>query len=232
LTARRLLEAAGVGMVFVLPYVWVQLSPGYKDLYHRLLPVTSVSGGLLLDLLAISGLSLAAFAAIDRARPRNRAIAWVMVCVVLSWMLARDAILLLEIFGVPLRLSYLSFTLWAPLVVLALGSVLLLDGKRPRRSEYSRVIQAVRWGLAVAGCAVTVIFPRLLYLASRSQPVETAGFQRRERIGSADSQRSSEKQKPAEKQRSAEQQRPAEQQRRIVWILLDELSYDQTFGHR
>ena len=208
MTARRVLEAAGVGMLFVLPFVWTQLSPGYKELYHHLLPLTSVAGGLLLDLLAISLLSLAAFAVIDRMRSRQQAIAWLMVCAVLSGLATRGLILLLDSFAVPLPAYALRLTIWVPLAVLTLGSVLLVDARRAGRSNYGRMLRGLRLGLAVAGCEIVVILPRLVYLASRSQPMETAGFQRRDAAP------------------------PAENRRRIIWILLDEFSYDQSFGHR
>ncbi len=227
MTARRLAEASGVGVLFVLPFVWAQLSPENIDMYHRLLPMTSVAGGLLLAWVGMTLLSLAAFAVIDRARPWPKAMAWVLVCAVLGWMVVRDAILLLAIFAMRVPWPHVRYTLWAPVVVLGLGAVLLLFFRRNvgrldrGLRSYGRIIKGMRLGLAIAGCGALVILPRLAYLASRSQPVEGAGFRRSPLPGSAG--------RPQNRNlENGSGERPA----RIIWILMDELSYDQSFDHR
>src|SRR5579875_3519393 len=42
LQARNWLEGAGIGILLTLGLTWNQLSPTHLDLYHKLLPVTSI----------------------------------------------------------------------------------------------------------------------------------------------------------------------------------------------
>ena len=47
------LEGTGAGIVIMFRLIAVHLSPGHEDLFHRVLPMTAVYRGLLIDLLAV-----------------------------------------------------------------------------------------------------------------------------------------------------------------------------------
>jgi hypothetical protein len=212
MTARRLLEAAGIAIVFSAPFVFVQLAPGNHDLYHRLLPVTSVDRGLLLDLGVAFLLSAAMLWALDRARPRLKALGWLAASVGLSWMLTRDVVLLVPDLKLPVPVPHLNYTLWVPLIALLLAPLVLLGWSRGHGSGFRRTVDMIRFGLACTGCAIFIIVPQLAYRAARAQPAERAGFHQEERALVAGD--------------------AATGKRRILWILLDEFSYDQGFDHR
>lgn len=74
-----------------------------------------------------------------------------------------------------------------------------------RRSGYSLLMRGARLVLFLLGCSIFWVLPELVLLAAYPQPHETASFSH-----------------------------PVAQKphRRIVWILFDELSYDQIFDHR
>ena len=74
-----------------------------------------------------------------------------------------------------------------------------------KRSWYAYVISGIRLTLLLLGFSVFWILPELTWMAVAPEPHETAGFTR-----------------------------PVSQppNKRIVWILLDEASYDQLFDHR
>ena len=209
-----------MAVVFSAPFVFVQLAPGNHDLYHRLLPVTSIDRGLLLDLGVAFLLSVVVLWALDRARPLQRALGWLVAGVGLSWMLTRDVVLLLPELNLPIRVPQVNYTLWVPLIALLLSPLAWLGWKRGHGGGYRRTVRLIRFGLASAGCAIFVIVPQLAYRAARTQAAERAGFHHAEpAVGTGNTAGNKAGNTPADK-------------RRILWILLDEFSYDQGFDHR
>ncbi len=89
------------------------------------------------------------------------------------------------------------------LVPVILGAGLILW--LVRRSWYSWLIRGARLVLLLLGFSIVWVLPELITMAFYPQPHEAAGFSH------------------------SVAQTP---QRRIVWILFDELSYDQLFDHR
>jgi hypothetical protein len=68
-----------------------------------------------------------------------------------------------------------------------------------------------RWGFLCAGVCILWVLPELAYGAMHKEPRDAMETQRLATASQAES---------------------ASAQTRIVWLLLDELSYDQTFDHR
>lgn len=77
-----------------------------------------------------------------------------------------------------------------------------------RGRGYRIWIAGFRWGLLGLGFCILWMAPRLIYLYAEREPRDVAAFHRTLPAGTA------------------------QPQRRVIWILLDELSYDQTFDHR
>ncbi len=78
-----------------------------------------------------------------------------------------------------------------------------------RPLDYLRAVRALGVLLALVGCSMVWMIPELLYQALRAQRIDTPV--------------------PVI---AATQASPASSSGRIVWLLFDELSYDQTFDHR
>jgi len=76
-----------------------------------------------------------------------------------------------------------------------------------RRGWFRGAVRAGRFVLLLLGFAIFWMLPELVYMAVKAEPHDVVSFSR-----------------------TASQNAPPE--RRIVWVLFDELSYDQTFEHR
>lgn len=76
-----------------------------------------------------------------------------------------------------------------------------------KRLWYSKVVRGARWTLALLGVCIVWMLPQLVYMAVRPEPHDVQKFVRTVSPARAP-------------------------QRRVVWILFDELSQDQTFDHR
>ncbi len=76
-----------------------------------------------------------------------------------------------------------------------------------RRRWYAVVVRSARFVLLLLGFAIFWMLPELVYMAVKPEPHDVASFSR-----------------------TASQN--AMPERRIVWVLFDELSYDQVFDHR
>jgi len=92
---------------------------------------------------------------------------------------------------------------WLALICLGTGVALWLRQK----ALYQRAVQAGRAVLALLGVCIVWILPQLVYMAIHREPHDVRSFLRP--VSAA--------------------QIP---QRRVIWILFDELSQDQTFDHR
>ena len=91
--------------------------------------------------------------------------------------------------------------------LLVLVPIVLLISRQVRKGYFARCATAITILYCVAGFGALVLLPRLAVYAFRREPPEQTSFRR----GAL----------PAPQAKS-----------RIVWILMDELSYDQTFEHR
>ena len=200
---RPWLEGSGLAMLYLLPPLGQFLSPDRRIFYHQILPVTTLTRGILIDLLLLGLLGGIGFTLLDRATPRLRQILWLPVFFALAWIAARD--ISTTISNPMTRGHLLRFAPYIPGVVLVAFVLLLLW--KPR--IYSYCVSTVAVIFAAGGIAVlVVILPRLLMEAFSRLPHEQASFNR-----------------PV-----SNPWHPG--QLRVVWILFDELSYRQTFEHR
>lgn len=197
------LEAAGLSMLYLLPLIAMFLSSSQSAFYHQVMPITSLTRGVLLDLLVMTlviGAGLAWLVALDR--PLIRRMLWIPVLFVTAWVAERGLSEFLRNASTSIRLPG-----WAndvPWILLAAAAVLLLAASR----FYDHLIKAVEVFLLSAGfAAVVVVLPRLVYVCFNHAPPEHASFSH-----------------PV-----SQPWRPG--QLRVIWVLFDELSYDQVFDH-
>jgi hypothetical protein len=87
---RPWLQGVGLAMLYLLPPLGQFLSPDRRIFYHQLLPVTTLTRGMLIDLLALGLLGGIGFTLLDRATPRLRQILWLPVFFASAWITARD----------------------------------------------------------------------------------------------------------------------------------------------
>ncbi|HEY3990636.1 MAG TPA: sulfatase-like hydrolase/transferase [Acidobacteriaceae bacterium] len=200
--ARSWLQGGGLAMLYLLPPLAEFLSPARRNFYHQLLPVTTLTRAMLIDLLVLGVLAGIAFTLLDRAAPRIRQILWLPVFFATAWIVARDISTSMR--DPMLRGHLLRLVPYAPGVALVVCAALLLFTPR----VYDDCVRIAAVILAAGGIAVLlVIIPRLVVACFSRAPREQASFTR-----------------PV-----TNPWRPGET--RVVWILFDELSYRQAFEH-
>jgi Sulfatase len=190
-----LLRGSAFGILIVLPLLWLQITPVREQLYHELLPISTVYQGMLIDLLVVMGLSIGFFWWLERMGPRWLTFWWILVVALLAERVFRT---LINAAVFPQR------GLSGPDVFLAIAGVCLLL-RLVRHRWYSGLIRGVQWALLLFGFTSFWLLPEMVVMAVHAEPHGMASFS-----------------KPVA--------HPAT--RRIVWILLDEASYDQIFDHR
>jgi hypothetical protein len=199
---RNLLEGIGAALLLA-PYYLPFLPPGNHAIYHHGLPITNVMGGFLLDLIGISILSTGFLVAAQHlCQPMQR---------ILEALFA--GLMLWSILGMALQVMtrlQLSVANWIHLRGQFVLAVLLLSGVLawflPRHTQLA--VRAVRLAVAAFAFSSLWIVPQLLHLMLIRPPVRS----------------------PASAHLPA--QAHGNSRQRIIWILFDELSYDQTFDHR
>src|SRR5690349_15020826 len=192
--AQHLLEGCGAAILILLAYLWPQISPSHAALYFSVLPVNTVSRGILIDLVVLA-VGWSALTSLITARDKeNRSPAWgillAIVVVVTVTSIAKVAELRQRVpkpgllAGTVLLLAFASWY-WAPAI-------------------YRRGIEVFRVALVLVGFCIFWMLPELAFVALHRPMADAVSF----RHLSADPDGSSE---------------------RIVWVLLDELSYAQVF---
>ena len=192
--AQHLLEGCGAAILILLAYLWPQISPSHAALYFSVLPVNTVSRGILIDLI-VSALAWAALTSFLTSKDKEkRNPAWIfllaLAVVVTVASIAKLAELRQRIpkpgfLAAGVLLLGFAAWYWAPAI-------------------YRRSISAFRIALVLVGCCIFWMLPKLLFVALHRPAPDTVSF----RHLSADPDASSQ---------------------RVVWILLDELSYAQVF---
>jgi hypothetical protein len=196
-------QGFGAAILISLLRVWPLLSPHHSLIYHSILPIDSLVWGILIDLGITTLLAALLFGYLEKREAGLRNIIWVLVGAQLIPALAIDAAAALQ---KPLTFFLADLLLYGTLVV-----GVALRWLRPL--AYQRVVRGFRLLLLLVGCGLVWMVPELLFLGIRSgphdakMPVTQAG--------------------PPIVRGAAPGSRG-----RIVWILFDELSYNQTFDHR
>jgi hypothetical protein len=206
--ARCWLEGAGAAILLCPGLLWTELSRTHIDLYHRLLPLTTVQRALAVDLVALSLLAMVVIRLLDRV-PSNRVgsrFAGGRSPMLLLWALWLALLAARAVAGL-----IVAQVLWwqqittARVFLLALLLALLLWLISAR--AWKRTVQAVRFGILLLGFCIFWMVPLLISASLVHQPWDQPSFQ-----------------KPLAAAPAAHP--------RIVWLLFDEMSYQQVFGHR
>jgi hypothetical protein len=200
---RLFFEAAGMAILAFIAAIWVFLLPDHRVVYHNPRPLSTIAGALALDLFFITILIFALFIFLDRLRPARTSVVWAAI---VAWALTRlvnIAIFFLNYYDA----ENVPGRRQKSLIQFAVfGAVFLLWWLG--REKFQAFVRGVRTGLALLGCCIVWMLPQLSVLALHTPAKEISSFSN-PNIPTAP---------------------PSSE--RIVWILFDELSYNQVFDHR
>ncbi|HEX3435550.1 MAG TPA: sulfatase-like hydrolase/transferase [Pseudacidobacterium sp.] len=200
---RLFFEGAGVAILLLIIFLWGFLSPYRMVVYHNPRPVSTIAGGLAIDLFAVSVLCAVLLALLDRYDPRHKSIVWAGILIWLALKIVEIATFFLSYYDTEILVTH---RMRMAIQIVVFATVLLIWWRS--RSNFQKCVQAARVGFALIGCCILWMLPQLILIAVHTPPKTLTAFA-----------------KP-------EIQNASSSPDRIVWILLDELSYDQVFDHR
>jgi len=198
---RTALEGVGAALL-ITPYM-PYIDPSHLLLYSLGFPVTNLIGGLLVDMLGVAILATGFLVAVQYFPAAPQRILNSLFAGILLWRIVDLALLLLMQPDSWITLYWLSARWLIFIVILPLLG--LLSYFLPRITE--PVVGAVRLVVAAFAFSALWIIPELLHIALVPKPNQSSALVHL----------------PAPV--------PGASSRRIVWILFDELSYNQTFDH-
>ena len=200
------MEGAGAALLLSPGYIWTQLSRTHLDLYHRLLPINTVVRALAVD---VAVLWLAAALATG----------WLERMAGGRWTGGEQGRGSLAGLVWALWLGLLASRIVAGLIVaqvldwqelsagrvfaVAAGLLAVLWALTPR--GYGLLVRGLRFVILLLGFSMVWALPTLVAAGFAQQPHDRAAFQRA--VAST-------------------------QHQRVVWLLFDEMSYNQAFDHR
>jgi hypothetical protein len=203
MSLKNVVQGFGAAMLLMISLLAALVSPYHSVLYHSVLPMRSVVWGTLIDLAVGSLLAALLFTYLERSTSGLRTLVWVLIAAKLAETVAG---------GLVVTLGWDVSRLTRPAVfVVTLVGALALWWLRP--PAYRVAVRGLRALLFIAGCSAVWMVPGLVYQGLRAQQADVLMTVRHPT--------------PA-----AGQSDPAVAGKRIVWLLFDELSYDQTFDHR
>jgi hypothetical protein len=203
--ARPFLQGAGFATLYITLFAADFLNPSLGDAYHRFFPLTTIYRAIFLLTLLLWLIGGLAFFKLERLSPRWKRIFWLIPIVLLPWLCFRSiSAVWSEAFVSTVSITMLRLGRWSTLAFVAVGALLLIV--KPR--IYDRCVAGFRICYMVAGFGLFLIIPRIGLHALESGPPEQSGFH-------------------SDRLPAVSPSAP-----RIVWILMDELSYDQVFDSR
>jgi hypothetical protein len=200
---RLFFEGAGIAILAFIAAVWIFLLPDHLVIYHNPRPLSTIAGALALDLFLVTILFFAVFILLDRLGPARTSIAWAAIA---AWALTRLVNITIFFLNYYDAENVPGRKQKSLLQLAGFGGVFLLWWLG--REKFQAFVRAVRTGLALLGCCIVWMLPQLSLLALHTPAREISTFTNPNITAAPPSSE------------------------RIVWILFDELSYDQVFDHR
>ncbi len=207
---------SGLGLAFLLTNpAWVMLVPSsHLVLYHLLLPVTKPIEALLIDVLCIFLLLASGLCLLSRLSAKLQLMGWACTSVIGLWLLVSFASANMQL-DHPQLLGILpawyasSVGFWQrfhkTILAAALAVTVVLVFWTPR--SVRAFTKLSRCGMAAFGLASLWLMPYFISLAHAGGRKDVTFYS------------------------NVSNARQPAGNKRIIWILLDELSYDQTFDH-
>jgi hypothetical protein len=200
---KTFVQGFGAAITVLILRVWPHLSSYHPVIYHSFLPMHSVIWGVLLDLGVVTLLAALLFRYLEKNETGLRTVLWAFVA-------AELASASVTALGV-MRRAPIPYLRPDKVYIVVLLAALVLRWRRP--IDYRRAVRAMGALIVLAGCSVIWMIPELFYQGLRAQRVDVPVPVMHPALVS-------------------DQRAPGAEGGRIVWLLFDELSYDQTFEHR
>jgi hypothetical protein len=202
MNVKTVVQGFGAAMLLMIARLAPLVSPYHAVLYHSMLPMHTVIWGVLIDLAVLSLLTTFLFSFLQKDEAVLRSLAWALIAATVANRVVATLIATLG-WDMPGVTPSRAF-------VATLVGALALFWIRPE--SYRTAVRGMLVGLLLAGVTAVWMVPELLYQGLRTQRIDTPMLV----------------QNPVAANRAL----VAQQGGRIVWLLFDELSYDQTFEHR
>jgi hypothetical protein len=200
---RPLLEGAGLAALYIAPFASNFLTPSLGDAYHRVHPLTSIYRAILVLTMLVWAMAALGFFVLERLPLRWKRAGWLIPIILLPWLFFRSMTgAFADSPEIAIRALRTGQYLTPAIAVFVLLLLLLCP------LVIDRCVRGVQISYAIAGFGLLVIAPQVGYHALHNEPRERISFAR---AGL-----------PAVPPSAP----------RIVWILMDELSYDQVFPSR
>jgi Sulfatase len=204
---RPFLQGAGLATLYVAPFAADFLTPTLGDAYRRLHPLTTIYRAIFLLAIALWIGSGIVFWFLERLPERWKRIFWLLPSVILPWLFLRSmASAFADWPRIAILVMHIEHALVPAIGILGLGLLLLIP--TIGAAAFDKCVTGIRVSYMICGFGLLVIVPQIGNYALRSEPREQSAFVQANL--------------PAVPASSP----------RIVWILMDELSYDQVFDHR
>src|SRR5690242_6645515 len=147
---RYLLEGCGAAILILLAYIWPQISPSHVAIYLSVLPMTSVTLGILIDLTVLSLVCSILFAVASRGDQRNTRAVWAIVVAVVVIATVQSVAKITETHRfVP-----------KPGILLAALLGILLIARYGKPSNYQGAIVGFRFALRMVGFSILWMAPQ------------------------------------------------------------------------
>ncbi len=200
---RNVLEGIGAALLLLLPYYAKLLLPSHLEIFHLHLPISNVIGGLLVDLFIYSVVLTGFLIGIDRLPSRSREILSTLFAAAVFWSSVDFAFEVLV--HLLYRVGYWA-RIWGKSAILVIFIAGILAWVCPR--VIRPPVEAIRAMVAAFAFTGLWIVPQLFYIGLAHPAEDKVSLLR-----------------PVSPKTSISNHR-------IIWLLFDELSYDQTFDHR
>jgi hypothetical protein len=199
---KRVLEGAGFAVLYILPLANAFFKPWHENAYHHAHPVGSIPRAIFLLTLLVWAFAWLAITVADRISPRKRNAVWIVLIVLLVWFLGRIGAGIFDAHP-----SAVVRLLLAAHIGMAVAPLVLILLWRMRPKVLEQTITAVRALCTISAFGMLILLPKLAWQGLRFEAPDQRSF--------------------ANPSLSAVS--PSEP--RIIWILMDELSYNQVFEH-
>jgi len=163
---RYVLEGCGAAILILLAYVWPQISPSHVAIYLSVLPITSVTLGILIDLAVLSLACSVLFALASRGDERSGRAVWAIVVAVIVTATVASVAKITEAHSFVPKPGIL--------LVALLGTSLIARYRRP--SIYQAAIGGFRFGLMTVGFSILWMAPQLLLNSLHPQHRDVVSF--------------------------------------------------------
>jgi hypothetical protein len=166
---KYLLEGCGIAILVLLSYIWPQVSPNHVAIYLSVLPVTSITLGILIDVVALAAISTLVIALASRGDgDTNGRVVWVALIFVAISAAVSSIAKLTEVHTLTRNSAVLAGGVALPVCLTRYWSSL----------KYKVLVRGFRLVLALIGLCGIWIIPQLLFIALHRQSGDELAFRK------------------------------------------------------